>query len=84
MPADTFNRQVNNYTNYSQNDCSDNNGYSECKEESRHHKKKEHMPIGMAYVPMQEWGELYDACDGLYEGCAFPELNLIFCGVRGN
>jgi hypothetical protein len=50
----------------------------------RHHQRKEHMPIGMAYVPMQEWNEMYDACEGLYEGCAFPELNLIFCGVRGN
>jgi hypothetical protein len=58
----------------------------ETNEESihRHHRKKEHMPIGMAYVPMQEWSETYDSCEGLYEGCAFPELNLIFCGVRGN
>ncbi|WP_243023382.1 spore coat associated protein CotJA [Clostridium sp. AM46-21] len=40
-------------------------------------------PIGMAYVPSQEFGELYDAKKGLCEGTMFPDLNLIFCGVRG-
>ncbi|MBC5663121.1 spore coat associated protein CotJA [Coprococcus eutactus] len=37
----------------------------------------------MAYVPSQEFGELYDAKKGLCEGTMFPDLNLIFCGVRG-
>lgn len=41
-------------------------------------------PVGIAYVPMQTFGELYEACKGLKEGTMFPELNLIFCGVRGN
>lgn len=40
-------------------------------------------PVGMAYVPSQEFGELYDAKKGLREGTMFPALNLIFCGVRG-
>lgn len=40
-------------------------------------------PIGMAYVPSQGFGELYDAKKGLCEGTMFPDLNLIFCGVRG-
>lgn len=40
-------------------------------------------PVGMAYVPSQEFGELYDAKKGLREGTMFPVLNLIFCGVRG-
>lgn len=39
---------------------------------------------GMAYVPSQEFGEMYDAHKGLCEGTMFPDLNLIFCGVRGN
>ena len=43
----------------------------------------EETPIGMAYVPSQEFGELYDAKKGLREGTMFPDLNLIFCGVRG-
>lgn len=40
-------------------------------------------PIGMAYVPSQEFDEIYDAKKGLCEGTMFPELNLVFCGVRG-
>lgn len=39
--------------------------------------------VGMAYVPSQEFGELYDAKKGLCEGTMFLDLNLIFCGVRG-
>ena len=41
------------------------------------------QPIGMAYVPSQEFDEIYDAKKGLCEGTMFPELNLVFCGVRG-
>ena len=44
---------------------------------------KSHHSVGMAYVPMQEWCELYEPCEALTEGTAFPSLNLIFCGVRG-
>lgn len=62
------------------------------KEHRREHEKihasmdcdnEEHMPIGMAYVPMQKWNSLYKPCEAFCEGTAFPELNLIFCGVRG-
>ncbi len=52
-------------------DCGDNN------------KHMSHMQLGMGYVPMQAWGELYDPCKALKEGTAFPCLNLIFCGSRG-
>lgn len=52
-------------------DCSDNN------------KHMKHMPLAMAYVPVQNWGELYDPETALCEGTAFPDLNLIFCGGRG-
>ena len=41
-------------------------------------------PVGMAYVPSQEFKKLYDANKGLMEGTMFPDLNLIFCGVRGS
>lgn len=40
------------------------------------------FPVGMAYVPWQQWGELYDAECGLMQGTIFKDLNLIFCGVR--
>lgn len=40
------------------------------------------FPPVMAYVPWQQWGELYDADCALMQGTLFKELNLIFCGVR--
>ncbi len=42
-----------------------------------------HMPVGMGYVPMQKWEEMYDPATALCQGTAFPSLNLIFCGKRG-
>ena len=41
------------------------------------------VPLAMAFVHMQEWRTLYSPDDALCNGTAFPELNLIFCGVRG-
>lgn len=46
-------------------------------------KMRDDLPVGMAYVPWQEWGEMYEVCKGFREGTMFPELNLIFCGIRG-
>lgn len=40
------------------------------------------FPTVMAYVPWQQWGDLYDADCALREGTIFKELNQIFCGVR--
>lgn len=40
------------------------------------------FPVVMAYVPWQQWGELYDADCGLMQGTIFKDLNKIFCGVR--
>ncbi len=40
------------------------------------------FPPVMAYVPWQQWGELYDADCGLMQGTIFKDLNYIFCGVR--
>ncbi len=42
-----------------------------------------HMSVGIGYVPMQEWGELYDMEAAHCQGTIFPDLNLIFCGSRG-
>lgn len=39
--------------------------------------------LAMALVKMQEWCTLYNPEEALINGTAFPELNLIFCGVRG-
>ena len=42
-----------------------------------------HMPVGIGYVPMQKWEEMYDPATALCQGTSFPCLNLIFCGKRG-
>ena len=35
-------------------------------------------PPGMAYVPFQQWGELYNAEKGFCRGTMFPVLDLPF------
>ena len=40
------------------------------------------LPLAMAYVPMQSWGETYDGLKALDSGTIFPELDLPFCGRR--
>ncbi len=52
----------------------------DCGDSNKHMRE---MRIGIGYIPMQTWGEMYDPCTALCQGTAFPELNLIFCGVRG-
>ncbi len=42
-----------------------------------------HFQLGMGYVPMQEWGDLYDLEVGYCQGTIFPDLNFVFCGARG-
>lgn len=41
------------------------------------------MPLGISYVPWQEFAKMYDPLKALHSGTAFPELDLPFCGVRG-
>jgi len=38
------------------------------------------MPLAMAYVPWQDWSQVYEPCQALGEGTIFPELNLPFLG----
>ncbi len=40
-------------------------------------------PIGMCYVPMQEWREIYDEQTGLERGTIFQQLDKPFTGERG-
>lgn len=53
-----------------------------CHKEDAMEKLGGRFPIAMAYVPWQQWGELYDAEYGLMQGTIFKDLNKIFCGVR--
>ena len=38
------------------------------------------MPLAMAYVPFQQWGQVYDDSEALDKGTLFPELDLPFTG----
>lgn len=38
----------------------------------------EHTPLAMAYVPMQQWGEVYDEEMAFNTGTVFPELKMPF------
>lgn len=43
----------------------------------------EKLPIAMSYVPWQRWKSVYDLNEALKVGTIFPELDLPFCGMRG-
>lgn len=36
------------------------------------------MPLAMAYVPYQQWGEVYSVEDAFCAGTLYPELDLPF------
>lgn len=36
------------------------------------------LPLAMAYVPWQNWGETYDSAKALCRGTIFPQLDLPF------
>lgn len=40
------------------------------------------FPPVMAYVPWQQWGDLYEPECGLKQGTIFKDLNYVFCGTR--
>lgn len=68
-------------------DCSDmgilpisESSNSDCKDNNQHMR---HMHLAIGYVPMQEWGDVYDLETAHCQGTIFPELNLVFCGARG-
>ncbi len=48
------------------------------------------LPLAMAYVPMQKWRNVFDACQGLEHGTIFEELvkpwygDKNMCGMRGD
>lgn len=40
------------------------------------------LPLAMAYVPIQSWGDTYPPCKALCRGTLFPQLDLPFCEVN--
>ena len=49
---------------------------------SCHMHMKKDWPIGMIYVPMQQWRELYQPDEGFHQGTIFKELDCPFLGRR--
>ena len=41
------------------------------------------MPVAMAYVPWQEWHDIYPAEKALHRGTIFEELDKPFLGIGG-
>lgn len=52
------------------------------REKCRDEMQREKWPIGMTYVPMQKWGNLYPPEEGFCQGTIFKELDLPFTGRR--
>ena len=43
----------------------------------------ENMTIAMAYVPWQQWRQIYEPAKGFHRGTIFKELDKPFVGKRG-
>ena len=41
------------------------------------------MPVAMAYVPWQQWKDIYEPCKALESGTIFAELDKPFLGKGG-
>lgn len=39
------------------------------------------LPLAMAYVPIQSWGDTYSPCKALSRGTLFSQLDMPFCEV---
>ncbi len=44
--------------------------------------KNTEWPIGMTYLPMQKWRDIYPLDEGFHRGTIFKELDLPFIGRR--
>lgn len=51
--------------------------------EKSHTKNIEDMPIAMAYVPYQQWKNIYEPNEALKRGTIFKELDLPFNCAKG-
>lgn len=40
------------------------------------------IPLAMAYVRVQQWGDIYEPEYAFSQGTLFKDLNKIFCGER--
>lgn len=44
----------------------------------------QHTPLAMAYVPVQQWGEVFSEDEALINGTLFPDLKFPFEKGGGN
>ena len=52
-------------------------------EDTAIYKHADQLPLAMAYVPKQRFGNTFSLCKALQDGTIFPELCKPFCGKRG-
>lgn len=53
-----------------------------CNNNNNSHADTVTMPLGMAYVPIQSWRQIYEKDKGLIRGTIFAELDLPFKGAK--
>ena len=47
-----------------------------------YNRELQELPLAMAYVPIQGWGDTYSPSRALCRGTLFPQLDLPFCEVN--
>ena len=57
--------------------------YPVCRDSRSSCDELNNMPLAMAYVPWQEWRNIYEAEKGFHCGTIFEELNKPFRGIGG-
>lgn len=65
------------------NSCQCRSPYSQASMQMKYGNQRQNRndePVGMAYVPWQMWGKIYEPCKALYRGTIFPELDKPFEG----
>ena len=55
----------------------------DCFDDTAIYKHADHLPLTMAYVPMQKFSGTFSLQKSLSCGTVFPELCKPFCGKRG-
>ncbi|MBQ4530508.1 MAG: spore coat associated protein CotJA [Lachnospiraceae bacterium] len=63
-------------------DCRCNRGMTQRNSRDRNEKCMDEFPVGMAYVPWQNWNQIYELDKALNNGTLFPELDKPFIGRR--
>ncbi len=63
--------------------CGGRTPYSSPAMRTRNESSVDNLALAMAYVPMQQFKNVYELDEGLRYGTIFPELNKPFMGLKG-